>query len=211
MNPIVAQVAWMAVIAVGAIAFALPEILKRNEKINKRYRGCFVNLGIALCLLGGILAPFSPQPRVAGILRTIFTVVGIPLTALSLYLMIAPSIPLLQAIGVEQAPKDKLVTTGIYGKMRNPIYTGCIVGQIGWAMAWGAAYTLFLMPIFDFLACLAIVKLLEEPMLTKLFGEEYKQYKERVPAFFPLPFKVALMLLAITVIILTSVGLIPLR
>lgn len=209
MKPIVAQVVWMAVVAVGAIAFALPEIFRKNEKINKRYRGYFVNLGIVICLLGGLLAPFSPQPRVTGVLRMIFMAVGAPLTALSLYLMSAPSVPLLRAIGVEQAPRDKLVTTGIYSKMRNPIYTGCIIGQIGWAMVWGAVYTLFLMPIFDFLACLAVVKFLEEPMLTKLFGEEYRRYKEQVPAFFPLPFKVALILLAIAVIVLASAGLIP--
>ncbi len=199
----------MAVIVVGAIVVELPEIFKKNERINKRYRGYLVNLGIAITLLGGLLAPFSPQPRVTRVLRTIFVAVGAPLVALSLYLMIAPSISLLQAIGIEQAPKDKLVTTGIYSKMRNPIYTGCIIGQIGWAMVWGAVYTLFLMPIFDFFACLAIVKLFEEPTLTGLFGEEYRQYKERVPAFFPLPFKVLLVLLAIAVILLTFVGLIP--
>lgn len=211
MNLIVVQVIWMAIIIAGAITFVLPEVFRENEKINQRYRSYFVNIGIVICLLGGILAPFSPQPRVTGIIRTIFIAIGAPLTSLSLYLMSASSVPLLRAIGIEQAPKEKLVTTGIYGKMRNPIYTGCIIGQIGWAMVWGAVYTLFLMPIFDLLACLTIVKFLEEPMLIKAFGEEYRMYKQHVSAFFPLIFKVLLVLLAVAVIILTFLGLIPIN
>jgi steroid 5-alpha reductase family enzyme len=67
------------------------------------------------------------------------------------------------------------------------------------------------MPIFDLLACLTIVKFLEEPMLIKAFGEEYRMYKQHVSAFFPLIFKVLLVLLAVAVIILTFLGLIPIN
>jgi protein-S-isoprenylcysteine O-methyltransferase Ste14 len=143
MNLIIIQVIWMAIIIAGAITFVLPEIFRENEKINKRYRSYLVNIGIVICLLGGILAPFSPQPRVTGIIRTIFIAIGAPLTSLSLYLMSASSVPLLRAIGIEQAPKEKLVTTGIYGKMRNPIYTGCIIGQIGWAIYSSCPYLIY--------------------------------------------------------------------
>ena len=34
-------------------------------------------------------------------------------------------------IGVDPDEKTKLVTKGIYGKIRNPIYTGCIVFGTG--------------------------------------------------------------------------------
>jgi len=211
MNPIFIQVIWMAVIIVGASIVELPEIFKGNEKINKRYRGYFVNIGIVLTLAAGVLAALSPQPRVDGVLKMIFIGIGVPLIALSLYLMAIASMPLLKAIGVDQAPKNELVTTGIYSKMRNPIYTGCVIGQIGLSMALGAVYTLFMMPIFDFLVCLALARFFEEPALTKLFGEEYRRYKQTVPEFFPLPFKAGLILLAIAVIVLVSIGLIPIR
>jgi hypothetical protein len=55
------------------------------------------------------------------------------------------------------------------------------------------------------------VKFLEEPMLIKAFGEEYRMYKQHVSAFFPLIFKVLLVLLAVAVIILTFLGLIPIN
>jgi protein-S-isoprenylcysteine O-methyltransferase Ste14 len=201
----------MAVIIVGAIIVELPEIFKKNKKLNKLYRGYFVNIGIVITLVAGILAPLSPQPRIDESLRIIFIAIGTLFTALGVYLMAAPSIPLLKAIGVEQMPKDKLVSAGIYSRIRHPIYAGCVIGQIGLSMVLGAVYTLFIMPIFDFLVCLAIVKFFEEPMLIRLFGKEYRQYKERVPAFFPLPLRVGLVLLAIAVIVLTSVGSIPIR
>ena len=150
MNLILYQVIWMAIVIVGASIVELPEIFKRNEKINRRYRSYLVNIGIIVTLAAGMLAAFSPQPRVDGVLRIVFMAIGVPLTVLSLYLMTVASKPLLKAIGVEQLPRSKLVTVGIYSKMRHPICTGCVVGQIGWAMVWGAIYTLFLMPIFDF-------------------------------------------------------------
>jgi len=151
----------------------------------------------------------SPQPRVPGFLRILFITIGIILTFLSLYLMITSSIPLLKAIGIEQAPKDALVISGIYSKMRNPIYTGCILGQIGWSMVWGAVYTLYLMPVFDFLICFVIVKFFEEPILTRKFGEQYEQYKRHVPAFFPPIIKAVLIMLAALIIIFTFIEWIP--
>ena len=211
MSPIFIQVIWMAVIIVGAIIVELPEIFKKNEKINRRYRGYFVNIGIVVTLAVGMLAAPSRQPRVDGVLRIIFIGVGVPLVVLSIYLMVVASRPLLKTIGVEQLPRNELVTTGIYSKMRNPIYTGCEIGAIGWSMTWGAVYTLFILPMFAFLVCLAIVRFFEEPMLIEAFGEEYRRYKQKVPEFLPLPFKASLILLAIAVIVLVSIGLIPIR
>ena len=67
------------------------------------------------------------------------------------------------------------------------------------------------MPIFDFLVCLGLGRLFEEPMLVRAFGEECRRYKQTVPEFFPLPFKAGLIMLIIMVIVAGILGLIPIR
>ena len=82
------------------------------------------------------------------------------------------------------APTQRLVVTGVYRHVRNPMYlavTACIVGQgllFGrlWLMAYAAA----------FLAVTAgFVRVYEEPTLALQFPDDYPAYRSAVPGWWP--------------------------
>lgn len=83
-----------------------------------------------------------------------------------------------------QKHEQRLVTTGLRGRMRHPLYLAAICILIGLALGTGSqailALTLFALPAF------ALMIRMEERELEQRFGDEYRAYKQRVP-FFPLP------------------------
>jgi protein-S-isoprenylcysteine O-methyltransferase Ste14 len=85
---------------------------------------------------------------------------------------------------VEFDPPAKLVLAGPFRWMRNPI-AACVVAMLlGEAVALSSTgiFALFLIAVP--LAHLQAV-LIEEPLLTKRFGEAYLQYRSRVPRWLP--------------------------
>jgi len=80
----------------------------------------------------------------------------------------------------------KLVMTGPYAIIRHPIYTGLIVLSFGCALYAGA--------VVAYIAALGVavmfyIKLqVEEELLEKQFGEEYRQYRQKTTKVFPLLF-----------------------
>lgn len=89
-------------------------------------------------------------------------------------------------IGVDPDEETRLVTTGIYGRIRNPIYTGCIVHGAGVVIL--APHLLILCSgIVGFIAIKLYVKHIEEPYLISVHGEQYLQYMKRTGSFIPIP------------------------
>ncbi len=87
-------------------------------------------------------------------------------------------------IGVDPNEKTELVETGIYAKVRNPIYTGCIV--FGTGLLFLAPHALFLITgIVGYFAVRAYVTEIEEPYLLNLHGDSYRQYLVKTGSFFP--------------------------
>ena len=120
-----------------------------------------------------------------------------------------PSARFNPAIIRESTPK-RIVTTGLYSHMRNPLYSGVILLAIGWSLVQQAVYSLFLFPLILFVVLYyVIVKGFEEPRLLQLFGKEFEEYKKRAPAFFPLYLKIPLIILIVVVITFTIMGWIP--
>ena len=78
----------------------------------------------------------------------------------------------------------KLVTTGPYSVIRNPMYLGSYLIGAGFALLVWPWWSLFLFTwIFYLRFKKQVVK--EEKLLTGAFGDEYKTYCEKVPRFFP--------------------------
>jgi protein-S-isoprenylcysteine O-methyltransferase Ste14 len=79
----------------------------------------------------------------------------------------------------EKAEKiEKLVTAGIYSKIRHPGYLGLILINFGIAFAWGFVS---LVVLVTFYAYLSVETAKKEEFLTKKFGSEYKEYAKKVP------------------------------
>jgi len=77
----------------------------------------------------------------------------------------------------------KLLTEGIYGRLRHPRYVELVIGTTAWALfANHLGIYLLLAAIF---VALYLIVLLEERELRKRFGEEYARYAARVPRFLP--------------------------
>jgi len=71
----------------------------------------------------------------------------------------------------------KLITTGIYGRIRNPSYLGMLVGALGWALAFRSALGILITALL--LIPLSARMQAEEQLLAGQFGPEYASYKAR--------------------------------
>ncbi len=82
------------------------------------------------------------------------------------------------------APTERLVVTGVYRYIRNPMYvavTGAIVGQ---ALLFGQLSLLVYAAAFLAVTA-AFVRLYEEPTLADQFPDDYPAYKRAVPGWWP--------------------------
>lgn len=78
--------------------------------------------------------------------------------------------------------KQELVTSGIYKYIRHPIYIGLILGFIGGELV-VKSYLVFVAVII--IAGAYYQAQLEEKLLIKYFGEDYKNYMKRSKMFIP--------------------------
>lgn len=77
-------------------------------------------------------------------------------------------------IGIDNETKTKLVSTGVFGMSRNPIFLGMIVTLFGLFLALPTAFTLLAF-VLGFVLIHIQVRL-EEEFLTNTHGEDYKAY-----------------------------------
>ena len=82
-------------------------------------------------------------------------------------------------------PPPKLITTGIYDYVRNPMaVAGILIGEgLGFCLG-SISLILIFIPLLTLLGFLYL-KTVEERELELRFGKEYQQYKKRVPMFIP--------------------------
>ena len=76
-----------------------------------------------------------------------------------------------------------LVTSGLYGIVRHPIYVGAFVFLV--ALALLSANLLILIPSLALSALLYAQLPEEESLLLDRFGDEYREYMKRTPRFIP--------------------------
>ena len=82
------------------------------------------------------------------------------------------------------APTEELVVTGAYRYVRNPMYVAVLAAIVGQALLLGQP------PLLGYAALVAIgvvsfVRLYEEPVLRRQFGEKYEAYRRAVPGWVP--------------------------
>ncbi len=80
--------------------------------------------------------------------------------------------------------KHELLSTGMYRHIRNPLYSGALVGRIGIVLVFRGYILGFLMFLTYFLIFRKRIEI-EEEMLESEFGEEYLSYKERTKRLIP--------------------------
>ena len=80
-------------------------------------------------------------------------------------------------------PGHTLVTTGIYGTVRNPSYLGLLVNSLGWAFAFRSGVGLLLTAAL--IPPLVARMNAEEALLRTAFGDEYEVYRARTWRLIP--------------------------
>jgi len=110
------------------------------------------------------------------------TAIGTPIVLLSFYFE-SQSCAVLRKPQCHPQEVRKLVTSGVYSKMRHPVYLGRMLLNLGF---------LIIMPILPMLVVAImfvivwyLMALHEEMHLMQKFGKKYKKYKEKVPMFIP--------------------------
>lgn len=80
----------------------------------------------------------------------------------------------------------RLITTGLYGYIRHPLYLSLILGGFG-AMAKDPGWVQILLAILNLIALFLTAKVEEGEMIRK-FGDEYRDYMKKSRMFFPFVF-----------------------
>ena len=81
------------------------------------------------------------------------------------------------------SPPEHLVTHGLYGYSRNPMYCGVLLLLFGWAALFESALLLWYSAAVALAFHLRVVRA-EEPWLAQAHGEEWRNYSSKVSRWF---------------------------
>ena len=112
---------------------------------------------------------------------------GICLMACGLFLTVLSIAYFIRVRGtpVPFSPPPKLVTRGPYRFAGNPMLTGIFMQFFGIGIACGSRSLMFFFTLLFIFINVWELKKVEEPELVKRLGQDYVEYRKRVPMFFP--------------------------
>jgi phosphatidylglycerol:prolipoprotein diacylglycerol transferase len=125
--------------------------------------------------------PFDGLGSVLGLPGAILVAVGLLVMLLTVVQLWTQG----KGFPISALPPRKLVIGGIYQTSRHPIYFGASAVFLGAGLLVRSFWvTVLCWPLFTlFFACYAVA--IEEPVLLKRYGNEYRRYRDMVPLFFP--------------------------
>ena len=82
-------------------------------------------------------------------------------------------------------PPPKVVNSGPYAYVRNPMITGLFIVLFGLGVLFRSVCLTFIFTPLIIILARWELKAVEEPELERRLGDEYREYKKRVPMFFP--------------------------
>ncbi|TNC29198.1 methyltransferase family protein [Amycolatopsis alkalitolerans] len=113
-------------------------------------------------------------------------VVGAVLIGLGVVPIVQAFVAFVRAGGtpVPAASPPRLVVSGLYRYVRNPIYVGFLVVLLGEALLFGSVRIVGYTAIAWCVSAAAVL-FYEQPRLARRFGTEYERYRHAVPAWLP--------------------------
>jgi protein-S-isoprenylcysteine O-methyltransferase Ste14 len=183
-NQIALQVG-LAVVSWLGILFGWLQGYRGQRRIRQPFSGIVTNLGVLILIIPWVVMPLLAQPHFVGSLRTVTFAIGILLlvAAALIETWATPFIFPAAKKGGDELDPEFLVVKGPYQWVRHPQYVGAVIGFTGWAFLQGGLYSLLLSPII-FLLFRFEAYLEERRVLEPKFGDEFRRYKEQVPAAF---------------------------
>lgn len=152
-----------------------------------RASGALFALAIVIGLTALVLSATAVVPTVAvGDNATMLAVPGLMVAVVALAITWSAQNAMGSSwrIGVDEEETTALVADGVFGRVRNPIFTAMIAAQAGtvlMAPSWLSALGLLALIV----ACEMQVRLVEEPYLRKVHGDTYRAYTARAGRFLP--------------------------
>ncbi|MDH5231228.1 MAG: isoprenylcysteine carboxylmethyltransferase family protein [Gammaproteobacteria bacterium] len=159
--------------------------VKRNSPLMMIFSSALIILVFIAVIIISLLTTFAgfevyPKLGIYGnSLGILFCLVGILLTSLSQIQMGTE-----WRIGVDENEKTKLITHGVYSKIRNPIYTGVIIFGLGLVVLI-PNIIMIMLALLGYAAIELHVRKVEEPHLEKLHGQLFTNYKNSTGRYFP--------------------------
>jgi protein-S-isoprenylcysteine O-methyltransferase Ste14 len=119
---------------------------------------------------------FAPNP--------IVPVIGLLLSALGLAFAVWARVHLGRNWGMPMTMREnpEFVTSGPYGLVRHPIYTGFLLAIIGTSLVAGSIWILVFVICMAYFVSSAVT---EEKLMTRRFPDQYSDYKNRTKMFVP--------------------------
>ena len=141
---------------------------------------------LVVVLVGAVMATASPFLTALPLTLPLRAAVGLAVIAFGFSFVARGYLPFRAAgttidpVRVERA--SALVTSGVFGRSRNPMYVGMATILIGWTAFLGVPWLLF-GPAFFVLFTTRFQIVPEERAMRARFGEAYCGYASRVPSW----------------------------
>jgi protein-S-isoprenylcysteine O-methyltransferase Ste14 len=160
-------------LAVTVISFGRPTAKGQASKMPKIVQRIFA---ITFFLLPPLALSLLPQPRLDWPVA-----VGITTGLVLLIATAAIRRAAHRELGRHPALRQKsdLVTTGIYSRIRHPMYLSNWLLGAGLALTLRGVYALWCLPVWFF--AYAVLIFFEERGLAEEYGQAYREYQERAP------------------------------
>ena len=147
------------------------ELLKKAGKVDTKNTAIFAVVFVAMSLMLAswpVMCPLDPwRIAVPGVVRWL----GLGMVTAAVALAVGA---LVQLRGLENI--DHLVTTGLFSRIRHPMYTGFILFIAGWVVRHGAVASLVIGVV-----CVGNIlywRRLGEGALEAQYGEDYRSYRK---------------------------------
>jgi protein-S-isoprenylcysteine O-methyltransferase Ste14 len=144
------------------------------------------DLGYLTIGLGAPLADLAGLPRLAILDQPMVQGLGVAVAVLGIILVLIAQLSLGASwrIGIDEAERTDLVTTGVFGVVRNPIFSTVVLAFFGMALM--VPNPLAIAGVVITVAGIEVqVRLAEEPYLRRVHGTAYTTYASRVGRFLP--------------------------
>ena len=102
-------------------------------------------------------------------------------------IMVWPVMQFFRARGtpVPLNPPKKLITTGLYAYIRNPMILGLLLLLLGLGILFGSLSLILIFTPLFIVPNILYLRAVEEKEMEKKFGQEYLEYKKKVPMSIP--------------------------
>ena len=168
---------WRTVVqlrATGSTGF----VAHRERGLGARAAGLALTLGLVAVVAGTALAE-GPSWDARAVIGLLAMLLGIGLCTAAQAAMGRS-----WRIGVDPDESTELVTTGLFGRMRNPIFTAMLLFAIGSVLAVPSVVTALGL-VAATAGIVAQVLLVEEPHLRRQHGSDYERYLSSTGRFLP--------------------------